>query len=196
MVALLDVAILRVDLLPLMAITVVLNLAAAIVVNYSQYRSKGYASSTPMSQWVNKNTKYLWTWIVFCFLIFTLLQFALVICMQKILVAAGAEFLPWDEFLFQLSRRQVLIFGFNALGSHYLIFAVIERLTPDWEVDILGTSERRLSSVFTDTSRPFEVENQKYKTSESSGYQPPAATLRASKVPRKRIVSSITQQPL
>lgn len=200
MCAILSTEIFRVDSLYMSASTAVLCLAAAIDVKCFQDRSKRYTISrytisTPTFQWVKKNIRYIWKVLVFFSLTFTLLDLAVVICTQRFY---GVQNLPSTtrDLSFRIPRRPLIMTAFSTWRIPCKIFRSHKREPRDWEVDILGTSERGPVYLLIDTHRLNEYEIHRYKTSKSSGYQPPAATLRASKVPRKRIVSSITQQPL
>ena len=188
---------------PMSAVVAVLNLAA-IMGKHFQDRSTGYAIHTPMYQWRNKKVRYIRTWLMFLFLsysaycLYTLLDFAIVTCTQKVLIAIGVQNLPltMEDIWFLVSCWQVVRTAFQALGIPYEIFGAHGRESLDWEVDVLGTSERRPLYLFSDTSRPFQTVTQRYQTSKSSSYEPPATTLRASKLHRKRAVSPKIMQPL
>ena len=181
------------------AIVAVFNLAQ-IIGKHFRDRSAGYAIHTPTYQWRNKNVWTRLNALVLSFsacCLYTLLDLTTVTLMQRVLIITGVQnlSLTTEDILLLISCWRLLRSLLEDLGIPYNVFGAYGRQSPDWEVDMLGISERRPLFPFGyNKSCAFRPANQRYKTSKSSSYQLPAATLRASKLHRKRAVSPKLKQ--
>ena len=189
----------------MLAVVLVSTLARMIGKHFGD-RTEGYSIHTPIYQGRNKNARYIRTWSIYLFFLccahcsYYMLDIAIITCTQAIFVATGLHnlLLTTEDIGFLIVCLQMTSVANEILENPFHV-SEVGRQCPEWEVDVLGTSERSHSYLpsdylRSDTSRPCITEFQRFKTSKSSGYQPPAATLRASKLHRKRAVSPKLKQ--